>query len=135
MVCLWDVTVFQKVWENHSRIIQFLFRSGMIFLHNFPQHSKYLYLASIASLLSFRKIVFLILLFLLVRLQEAHPAISGGDRHHSLPDHNLSQKYIVLNIQEHTDQHGPTLKRGGHKKRSELWEGSPCRRNVRIIMK
>ena len=48
----------------------------MIFKHNFEQYSKIVF-GFHRVLCSFKKIVFLILLFLLVRLQEAHPAITG----------------------------------------------------------
>ena len=52
--------------------------------------------------------------------QTMHSTISSEEWHHSLPNHMLSQKYTVLNVQEQRPTRSPA-KRDGQKKRSKLW--------------
>ena len=76
VVCVWMLLYINGMgnfFEDHTPVLS---RSDMIFKHNFEQYSKIVF-GFHRVLRSFTKIVFQILLFLLVRLQEAHHAISG----------------------------------------------------------
>ena len=77
-----DVTAFQLCGETFSGIIIFLPRSDMTPFHMDSFNTPKTVFGFNRVLLRFRKIVFLILLFLLIRLQEAHlhTRRSGGRR-------------------------------------------------------
>ena len=77
-----DVTVFPWCGETLSRIIEFLPRSDVTPFHMDSSDTPKTVFGFNRVLLRFRKIVFLILLFLLIRFQEAHlhTRRSGGRR-------------------------------------------------------